>query len=91
MYSIRLRSLFVLLGIWQTGFGSLLEVPALQPRATSSIDSFVAAESPIALQGILNNLGPDGSKAAGAHAGVLVASPFKFNPNCERGHLCLEW
>jgi hypothetical protein len=86
MYSIRLSCLFALLVTWQMGLGSILELVWLQPRATGSIDNFIATESPIALQGILNNLGPDGSKAAGADAGVLVASPFKFKPNCTRGN-----
>ena len=65
-------------------WASSLEAPWLQARASVSIDSFIAAESPIALQGILNNIGPDGAKAAGAAPGIVVASPFKFNPNCTR-------
>ncbi|MCJ1315074.1 hypothetical protein MMC15_000389 [Xylographa vitiligo] len=53
----------------------------LRPRATGSLSSFIASESPIALQGILNNLGPSGSLAPGAAPGILVASPSTTNPN----------
>jgi glucoamylase len=56
--------------------------PASLPRA-SDLDTFVAAERPIALQGALNNIGPNGSLAEGTSAGLVVASPSKANPNCE--------
>lgn len=49
------------------------------------LDSFVSSEKAIALQGALNNIGPDGSEAAGASAGFVVASPSKANPNCKSG------
>lgn len=54
----------------------------LEPRATGSLDSFIATESPIALQGVLNNIGADGADASGASAGVVVASPSKSDPDC---------
>lgn len=47
------------------------------------LDSFVSSERAIALQGALNNIGPDGSEVAGASAGFVVASPSKENPNCK--------
>lgn len=50
---------------------------------TVDVASFIEAERPIALQGALNNIGPDGSGAAGASAGFVVASPSKTNPDCE--------
>lgn len=53
----------------------------LQPRATGSLESWLAAESPIALQSILANIGANGAKVAGAKAGVVVASPSKSNPD----------
>ena len=52
-------------------------------QASGSLDNFVATESPIALQGVLDNLGPDGSQAPGTGAGLLIASPSTENPNCE--------
>ncbi|KAI0669272.1 glucoamylase [Trametes maxima] len=48
---------------------------------SSSADAYVASESPIAKSGLLSNIGPDGSKASGAKAGIVVASPSKQNPN----------
>ncbi|KAJ4397765.1 hypothetical protein N0V93_002001 [Gnomoniopsis smithogilvyi] len=45
------------------------------------VDSFVSSERAIALQGALNNIGPDGSEVPGASAGLVVASPSKANPN----------
>lgn len=52
-------------------------------RATGSLDSFIASESPIALQGVLNNIGPAGSKAVGVDSGLVVASPSKMDPDCK--------
>jgi glucoamylase len=46
------------------------------------LNSFVASERAISLQGALDNIGPDGSKVPGAGAGFVVASPSKANPNC---------
>ncbi|KAL9108191.1 MAG: hypothetical protein Q9227_007046 [Pyrenula ochraceoflavens] len=53
----------------------------IRQSASSSLDSFIATESSVALQGVLNNLGPDGSLAPGAAPGALVASPSTENPN----------
>ena len=49
----------------------------------SQLDKFVTAEKKIALQGVLNNIGPDGAKVLGAGAGFVVASPSKVDPDCE--------
>ncbi|KFZ10301.1 hypothetical protein V501_05247 [Pseudogymnoascus sp. VKM F-4519 (FW-2642)] len=48
---------------------------------SSRLDKFVAAEKKIALQGVLNNIGPDGSRVPGAGAGFVVASPSKVDPD----------
>ncbi|KAI0632385.1 glucoamylase G2 [Trametes polyzona] len=48
---------------------------------SSSADAYVASESPIAKAGVLANIGPSGSKAHGAKAGVVIASPSTSNPN----------
>ncbi|KYG40691.1 glycoside hydrolase family 15 protein [Acidomyces richmondensis BFW] len=50
-------------------------------RATGSLTSWLAAESPIALQGVLNNIGPNGVDAPGADSGMVVASPDQVNPD----------
>lgn len=51
-------------------------------RASGSLDSFLATETPIALQGVLNNIGPNGADVAGASAGIVVASPSRSDPDC---------
>lgn len=55
----------------------------LHVRASGSLDSFLATETPIALQGVLNNIGPSGQNAPGASAGIVVASPSQEDPNCK--------
>ncbi|MCJ1313258.1 hypothetical protein MMC25_006935 [Agyrium rufum] len=60
---------------------SPLERSPLQARATGALSAYIAAQSPVALQGVLNNIGPSGSKAPGAAAGIVVASPSTSNPN----------
>ena len=65
---------------------SLLCSPAIANPAwwhPSGLDSFIAAERAIALQGALNNIGPNGSLVPGAGAGYVVASPSTENPNCQ--------
>nr|OQO19733.1 hypothetical protein B0A51_12311 [Rachicladosporium sp. CCFEE 5018] len=51
-----------------------------EARATGTLTTWTASESPVALQGILNNLGSNGSKAHGAGDGVLVASLSTIDP-----------
>ncbi|KAH9480597.1 Glucoamylase [Psilocybe cubensis] len=48
--------------------------------AQSNVESYIAKEKPIAKAGILANIGPSGSRAAGASPGVIIASPSKQNP-----------
>jgi glucoamylase len=52
-------------------------------RQDDDLASRIEAENKIALQGVLNNFGPDGSQAPGASSGVLIASPSTENPNCK--------
>lgn len=47
------------------------------------IASFIAAEKPIALQGVLNNIGPNGKLVPSAASGLVIASPSKLNPDCK--------
>ncbi|CRG83125.1 glucoamylase [Talaromyces islandicus] len=63
-----------LLGIAQATSGFV-------PRATGSLDSFLSKETPIALQGVLNNIGASGAFSKGISEGVVVASPSKTDPN----------
>lgn len=48
---------------------------------SSSVDAYLASESPIAKAGLLANIGPSGSKSHGAKAGVVIASPSTSNPD----------
>ncbi|KUJ06868.1 1, 4-alpha-D-glucan glucohydrolase [Mollisia scopiformis] len=54
---------------------------AIAAPGKRDLTSFTAAERAIALQGALNNIGPDGVKVPGAGAGFVVASPSKVNPD----------
>jgi len=50
-------------------------------RQSNDLDSFISKESPIALQGVLNNIGANGSQVNGASSGIVVASPSTQDPN----------
>lgn len=45
------------------------------------LNAWLESERPIALRGILNNIGPSGSLVAGANPGIVVASPSKTSPD----------
>ncbi|KAI0441179.1 carbohydrate-binding module family 20 protein [Xylaria telfairii] len=47
----------------------------------NNLDAFVEKQRSISLQGVLKNTGPNGSRAPGAGAGVIIASPSTVNPN----------
>ncbi|UNI20086.1 Glucan 1,4-alpha-glucosidase [Purpureocillium takamizusanense] len=48
-----------------------------------SVDSFIAAETPIALEQLLCNIGPDGCNARGVASGAVIASPSMQDPDCK--------
>ncbi|KAJ5637333.1 Glycoside hydrolasefamily 13 [Penicillium lividum] len=50
-------------------------------RRQCGLSDYIQSESSIALQGVLGNIGSNGSKVAGASSGVVVASPSKANPD----------
>lgn len=54
------------------------------------LEPFVQKERAIALQGVLNNIGPHGSRAPGVGAGVIIASPSTVDPNCEFANNLLD-
>jgi len=60
-----------------------LAIAAPTELKARDLSSFIASERAIALQGALNNIGPDGSAVPGAGAGFVVASPSKANPDCQ--------
>ena len=49
----------------------------------ASLDSFITSQNDVSIKGVLANIGSDGSKASGAAAGIVVASPSKSNPDCK--------
>lgn len=49
----------------------------------ATLEEQIEKENAIALQGVLNNIGPNGSQAPGASPGITVASPSTENPNCK--------
>ncbi|KAJ7213877.1 glucoamylase [Mycena pura] len=59
----------------------LLSAFCVSVLAQTSVDSYIASESPIAKAGLLANIGPSGSKSEGAKAGVVIASPSETNPD----------
>ncbi|KAK5958349.1 glycoside hydrolase 15 protein [Knufia fluminis] len=74
---LSIRKLLVL----ATSLGSVVTSPVEHKRqAGGSLDTWLAVESSIALQGVLNNIGSEGAKAPEAKAGVVVASPSKNDP-----------
>lgn len=73
-------ALLVLAASRARAFAAPSEEPiALAKRA--SVDSYVLREGPVALAGVLANIGPAGSKSQGAHPGVVVASPSTTDPD----------
>jgi glucoamylase len=57
--------------------------PVNSQRRQTSVDGFVKSQADISIKGVLANIGTDGSKAQGASAGIVVASPSKSNPDCK--------
>jgi glucoamylase len=63
-------------------FGSaVLAAPQLAPRATDSLDTWLASEVPFAKEGILDNIGSDGAYAKSSKSGIVIASPSTSNPD----------
>jgi glucoamylase len=71
---MRLLAFAVLASVWASVFGQ-----------SSSVDSYVASESPIARAGLLANIGPNGSKSAGAKV-----SEASFSRHANIAHLLLH-
>lgn len=65
-----------------SALSSAFSNPIQQRQASSTLDVWLGIESPIALQGVLNDIGADGSRAPGANSGVVIASPSTENPDC---------
>jgi glucoamylase len=68
-------------GLFLSHFVAAKSFSSLFSRQSNDLDSFISKESPIALQGILNNIGADGSQVEGASSGIVVASPSTHDPD----------
>lgn len=62
---------------------SLQGATALSCSETKQLQAFISEELPVALHGVLANIGPDGSRVNGAAAGAVVASPSRTDPDCK--------
>ncbi|KAI0064154.1 glycoside hydrolase family 15 protein [Artomyces pyxidatus] len=60
---------------------SALDLAGLITQQSSTVDSYVGSEAPLAKAGLLANIGHDGAKSHGALAGLVVASPSTQNPD----------
>ncbi|KAK0119451.1 hypothetical protein ONS95_010900 [Cadophora gregata] len=61
---------------------ALLSISSASPTHLSprDLNSFIESERAISLQGVKDNIGPDGAKVPGAGAGFVVASPSRVDP-----------
>ncbi|KAG1742317.1 glycoside hydrolase family 15 protein [Suillus paluster] len=66
--------------MWRT-LVSALGLCASAFAQSSTVDSYISTESPIAKAGVLANIGANGAKSAGAYPGVVVASPSSTDPD----------
>lgn len=63
--------------------GAAVASPPSTLHRRQDVNSFIQTEKPIALQGILNNFGPNGNYSRGAAPGIPVAGNSETNlPVC---------
>lgn len=48
-----------------------------------AVTDFINTETPIALNNLICNVGPDGCRAFGTSIGAVVASPSTTDPDCK--------
>ncbi|KAF7980587.1 hypothetical protein HWV62_37342 [Athelia sp. TMB] len=65
----------------QLALSALVFSASTYASRSSSADTYISTEGPLARAGMLANIGPDGSKSSGASPGVVVASPSTTNPD----------
>ena len=52
--------------------------------AVAQVDSYISSEGPIAKTGLFANIGPDGSKDAGAGVRKFRTNTFRIDPDDQR-------
>lgn len=83
-FQTRVMAPYFLTALWTLALGqAVLAIPKLVPRATTSLDTWLASETAVAREAILNNIGPAGAWAESADSGIVIASPSTDNPDCE--------
>lgn len=55
----------------------------LAPSSDSEFETWLRLQREYSFRGVLENIGPNGTKVQGASPGIVVASPSKKNPDCE--------
>lgn len=73
----KLVSVLAVAGLWLDG-----AVARSRISCRDDLNAFITKQNHISLDGVLANIGPDGSRAQGAAAGAVVASPSKSDPDC---------
>lgn len=69
------------LAVWN---GRAEATPSIRHRSScSELENFIAKQGNVSINGVLANIGADGSKAEGASPGVVVASPSRSDPDCK--------
>lgn len=58
-------------------------------KQQASINKFIKSQAQVSINGVLANIGPNGSKAPGVPAGILIASPSRSDPDCESSQMTI--
>ncbi|KAJ5602220.1 hypothetical protein N7510_011754 [Penicillium lagena] len=73
---------YFLTALWTVALGqAVLAIPKLVARGTTSLDTWLASETAVAREAILNNIGSAGAWAESADSGIVIASPSTDNPD----------
>ncbi|KAF5133560.1 Glucoamylase [Metarhizium anisopliae] len=72
----KLVSVLAVAGLWLDG-----AVARSRISCRDDLNAFITKQNHISLDGVLANIGSDGSRAQGAAAGAVVASPSKSDPD----------
>lgn len=82
--SVRYSSIYLMTSrFWSALCALTLGHAVVAARATGSLDTWLATETSVARQGILDNIGSSGAYAASAKSGIVVASPSTNTPDCK--------
>lgn len=72
------------IALYALTFGhAALSAPQLAARVTGSLDTWLASETTVARQGVLDNIGSSGAYAVSASPGIIIASPSTSSPDCK--------